>query len=107
MRSILWLLDTLITLYVYILIASAILSARADCRDWDFRIDPFDLTGRPDDIVREIALVHHDDGDGATFQQRGEIALHPRQVEVATQRRHDEDDIDIRREQLRPGFAPA
>ena len=73
--------------------------------NWHTRINPLDLTGRPDNIVFEIGLVDHDDRSGATFQHQIEIALHPRQVKVATQRRHDEGHIDIRRQELRTRFA--
>jgi hypothetical protein len=86
-------------------ITSAVLSARANPVNWHTRIDPLDLTRRPDDVIGEIGLVDDDDGRGATFQHQSEIALQTRQVEVATQRRHDEHDIDIRRQELRAMLA--
>jgi hypothetical protein len=52
-------------------------------------------------VVRDIALVEDDDGSDAARKRRGEIALHARRRKVAPGRRHDEDDVEVRGNDLR------
>jgi hypothetical protein len=94
-----------VALEILLEITSAIVSPRADCMYWHTRSNPVDSAGWADNIICKICLVDHDHGSGATFRHQCEIALHPRQVKVSTRRGHDEDDIDIRRQELRARFA--
>ena len=82
-------------------ITNAVPSACADGVNWHTRCNRSELVRRPANFVCEICFIDDDDRSGAAFPHQGEIALHARQVKIAIQRRHDEDDIDIRRQELR------
>ena len=52
------------------------------------------------DIVGEVGLVEDDDRLGARAPGQGQVALEPARVEVGVERGHDEQQVDVRGEDL-------
>ena len=88
----------------------ALAGAGADGDDRHADRDRLDLGQLGHSVVGEIDLVRHDHRDRAAVPRGGEVPLEPARVEVAAERGHQEDRVDVGRHHLRdgspPGFLP-
>ena len=80
-------------------------TTRAHCVNWHSDSYAGNPIGDLDSVMREICLVDDDHRSCATASHQCQIAFQARQVEVGIRRRHDEDDIDVCRQELRPALA--